>query len=295
MTKQLVLIHGRAQQNLDPTDLKKFWVDSWKAGLNKNGLDIPLADEDIRFPFYGDALADLVSGKQGDEIADVIVKGENAGEAEREFIRSIILETQNHLKIGDEQVEAVSDAIVTEKGILNWKWVRNVLQAIDYYVPYASSTGISLATRDVYLYLKNPGFQNVVDAGVRSAFDAKRETVVVGHSLGSVAAYSLLRREGEALGWKVPLFVTVGSPLAVTAIKNALHPSKAPACVDKWFNAMDSRDIVALYPLDSTNYPDAQPIDNKTDVNNETPNRHGILGYLSDPVVAKRIYDAVIT
>lgn len=294
MTKQLVLIHGRAQEGLDPSDLKKHWLDSWKTGLERNGLEIPLSDEDIRFPYYGDTLADLVDGEEGDEIAEVIVKGDNAGEAERDFIRSIILETQERIGISDEQVDEANDEIVNEKGILNWKWARNVIKAFDYYVPYASSTGISLATRDVYLYLKNPGFQNVVDSGVRSAFDANKETVVVGHSLGSVVAYNLLRREGESLGWKIPLFITVGSPLAVMAIKDALHPSNAPACVEEWFNAMDSRDIVALYPLDATNYPDAQPIENKTDVDNETTNRHGILGYLSDPIVAKRIYDAVV-
>ncbi len=35
-------------------------------------------------------------------------------------------------------------------------------------------------------------------------------------------------------------------------------------------------------------------IENKTDVDNPTENRHGISGYLTDAVVAKRIYDALI-
>ena len=43
--------------------------------------------------------------------------------------------------------------------------------------------------------------------------------------------------------------MTLGSPLAVTKIKQMITPIGHPACVKKWFNAMDERDIVALYPL----------------------------------------------
>jgi hypothetical protein len=59
---------------------------------------------------------------------------------------------------------------------------------------------------------------------------------------------------------------------------------------------MDTRDAVSLYPLDVQHFPltpPVRPIENKIDVDNPTDNRHGISGYLGDPVVAKRIYDAV--
>jgi hypothetical protein len=55
--------------------------------------------------------------------------------------------------------------------------------------------------------------------------------------------------------------------------------------------------VVALYPLDPKNFPidPAVPaIENKRDVDNDTDNRHGISGYLGDPVVARRIHDALI-
>ena len=56
---------------------------------------------------------------------------------------------------------------------------------------------------------------------------------------------------------------------------------------------MEERDIVSLYALDETHFPVDPAIENKTDVDNFTENRHGIAGYLSDKVVAKRIYDAL--
>lgn len=293
MTRQLVLIHGRSQENLNAIDLKAQWVDAWKQGLAKNGLTSPIADHDIRFPYYGQTLFDLVKDKPANEIAEVIVRGDDTNDKEALFVRDILQEIQKQSGITDEKVQELSAEQITERGILNWKWVRSILIALDTYVPGASSTSISLATRDVYLYLKNPGFQNIIDNGVRSAVTPGMETVVVGHSLGSVVSYSILRRDGKALGWKVPLFVTLGAPLAVTAIKEALKPIKHPECATKWFNAMDRRDIVSLYPLDADHFSVTPAIENKTDVDNPTENRHGISGYLSDSVVAKRIYDAI--
>jgi hypothetical protein len=56
---------------------------------------------------------------------------------------------------------------------------------------------------------------------------------------------------------------------------------------------MDDRDTMALYPLDNSHFRVTPPIENKTDMDNLAENRHGITGYLSDAVVANRIYDAL--
>ena len=292
MTRQLVFIHGRSQENRDATEMKQEWVDAWRAGLAKSALTIPIAESDIRVPYYGQTLFDLQQNKPASEVAKIIVRGEGVNEAETAFIRSMILEIKKAQGITDEQVQQVADKLILERGPLNWEWVQSVLKALDTYIPGASSSSVALATRDVYLYLKNPGVQNVIDTGVRTAFTPGVETVVVGHSLGAVVSYNVLQK-GQALGWKVPLYVTLGAPLGVKVIKDTIAPIKHPQCASKWFNAMDERDVVALYPLDAAHFPVTPAIENKTDIDNPTPNRHGISGYLSDAVVAKRIYDAV--
>jgi hypothetical protein len=133
----------------------------------------------------------------------------------------------------------------------------------------------------------------VIDSGVRAAVTPGVGTVVVGHSLGSVVSYDLLRRDGPALGWRVPLYVTVGSPLGVGAIRRLLTPVAHPSCAGRWLNAADHRDIVALHPLDPTHFSVDPAVENTQHVVNTTPNRHGISGYLSDPVVARRIHGAL--
>ena len=190
-------------------------------------------------------------------------------------------------------MEEIVGSEVVARGPANWEWVQAMVAAIDRHVPGASGAGIAIATRDVYQYLRNPGIRDVIETGVRAALPNGAEAVVVGHSLGTVVSYNLLRREGSTQGWQVPLYVTVGSPLAVTAIARALRPNRHPECVGHWFNAMDEADVVSLYPLDVTHFDIDPAIENKTDVRNRTPNRHGISGYLSDPEVAKRIHGAL--
>jgi pimeloyl-ACP methyl ester carboxylesterase len=290
MTRRLIFVHGRSQENKDASQLKAEWIAAWRKGLAQNGLDLPIAEADIRFPYYGQALYDLVQGRPQEEIANVIVRGHSVGEAEAMFVRSVILETQTRMGITDEQVRTAAGDVAIEKGVLNWEWVHSVLKALDKHVPGASGASVAIATRDVYLYLKNPGFQRAIHAGILPAFEHDGETVVVAHSLGTVVAYNMLRSHGTSLEWNVPLFITLGSPLAVGAVKSALEPCDHPPCVSAWFNALDEGDVVALYPLDENHFPVEPPIENKTDVDNPTPNQHGITGYLSDPVVAARIH-----
>src|SRR5690606_2009178 len=120
-----------------------------------------------------------------------------------------------------------------ERGVLNWRWVHGLLRTIDRRIPGASGATVALVTKDVYQYLKSPGIRDAIETGVREAIDSGVETVVVGHSLGSVVAYNLIRREGQALGWKIPLLITLGSPLAIGAIKRQLRPIKHPECVTR--------------------------------------------------------------
>ena len=293
MSRELVFVHGRSQQHKNAVDLKAAWISALSAGLEKSGLALPIGEDEIRFPYYGDTLDTLVRDPAAADVPDVIVRG--AGDtAEKEFVAAVVTEIKNQTGIDDEQVRTLAGDVAIEQGPQNWRWVRAILSAIDTHVPGGSGAGLALATHDVYQYLRNPGIRDTIEEGVRNAITSGTETVVVGHSLGSVVSYNLLKRDGQELGWNVPLYVTVGCPLAITAIRRALMPIGHPACAPQWFNALDPQDIVALYPLDATHFDVDPEIENKTDVDNDTPNQHGISGYLSDATVARQIHDSLI-
>ncbi len=297
MTRRLVFVHGRAQEAKDSVALKAEWIDCWRKGLAKRGLKLPLAESDIRFPYYGDTLAQLCSGMSEADAAKVVVRGTGIDDAEKEFTRKLAAELRK--RITDAQFAEVAGRGAVERGLLQWEWFHNILQAMDRYVPFASSTSIALFTHDVYQYLHDDAVQGVIDEGVAAAIASGVETVVVSHSLGTVVAYRLLRKLGAERGWHVPLFVTLGSPLGVEPVRDKLKgeaPTRCPECAKGWFNAFDKGDVVALYPLNTKAFPldPAMPaIENKDDVDNPTPNKHGISGYLGDPDVAERLYRAV--
>ena len=74
-----------------------------------------------------------------------------------------------------------------------------------------------------------------------------------------------------------------------------ITPIGHPACVKKWFNAMDERDIVALYPRSKKYFQVAPQIENKTDVQNPTDNRYDISPDIcTPPEVARRIHAALM-
>jgi hypothetical protein len=294
MRRELVFVHGRSQQHKNADDLKKAWIDAWKQGLAKSSLGLPIGEDAIRFPYYGDTLDGLVRGVPDDQLARVVIRGEDEDRQQQAFVAAVLDEIRRNAGVSDEQVAEEAPGDVVERGLQNLRWVQAILKAIDRYVPGGSATSIALFTHDVYKYLTNPGIQDVIDRGVCEAFSEGVETIVVGHSLGSVVSYRLLAREGPKLGWVVPLYVTVGCPLAIGRIKSALRPVSHPKCASGWFNARDPRDVVALYSLDAAHFDVDPAIENKADVRNHTDNRHGISGYLDDPVVARRIHDALI-
>lgn len=296
MSKKLVFIHGRAQQNKDAAALKKEWIAAFREGLDRNNLQLPISETDIRFPYYGDTLYQLAQGADPATVAAVVVKGTGpADAAERKFMQDVLKEVAEKVGITDEEIEEEIPSEVVEKGPLNWGWVQGILKVIDRRVPFGSSASVALFTKDVYQYLTNTVVRDKIENGVLAAINSEEPTVVVSHSLGTVVAYSLVRREGLPRTWKIPNFITVGSPLGVTKIRQSLAPISSPAVVGSWFNAYDERDVVALYPLQKPHF-DVSPasITNKRDVKNQTENRHGISGYLNDPEVAKRIYDAIV-
>ena len=105
-----------------------------------------------------------------------------------------------------------------------------------------------------------------------------------------LTAYSVIVRDTRRL--QIPWFITVGSPLGTRAVRDQFRPLRYPP-VDGWYNAFDPRDVVALYPLDGENFPVQPPVENNGTVRNHTDNRHGIVGYLDDANVAKRILGRV--
>lgn len=288
---RLLLVHGRAQEGKDPVKLQQEWVAALHRGAAKSGSALAPRVE-VAFPFYGDLLDAYARQMDIPLTSDVQARGEQNDEFLK-FQYEMAESIRQGAGIPEEKVNAEFDGPVQERGPLNWKWVQAVLRAIDKNGRGMNQASLELFTRDVFLYVTRPAVRDAIDRLVAAKL-TEEPTVVVGHSLGSVVTYSVLVNDRRAL--QVPLYVTVGSPLGVRAIRDRLRPIRYPQpAVASWYNAFDPRDVVALYPLDSANFPVTPAIENKNNVDNYTDNRHGIVAYLDDRAVAQRILSGLVT
>lgn len=285
---RLMLVHGRSQGGKDPVKLKAEWLGALHKGLQKSRLAMP-PDINIDFPFYGNLLDEYV--RQFDLPADpaIVPKGSPAFDEFAAFRAQIAQEMQAKAGITDLQVQAERRPAPSEKGIQNWEWVQAIIRLLDRHISRISQTTIEVFLRDVFLYTQRDVVRRAIDKIVLDSLSPDT-AVVVGHSLGSVVAYNVLNVAAR----KVPLYVTVGSPLAIRAVRNTLGPISNPVGKTGWYNAYDDQDLVALYPLDAANFDVNPAITNKASVHNWTDNRHGIAGYLDDPSVATIIHSGIL-
>lgn len=286
---KLIFIHGRAQGGKEQNILRKTWIDTLKSGLKKSGLTLPIPENNILFPYYGDLLDKLID--EFNKPAEAIVKkGVEMGSNDARFFYDFLNEVAENANITTEEIEKEDPNITTQKGPLNWEWIQSILKAIDKNSNWSESS-IKIFTYDVFLYLTIPAIREEINSEVKKKF-SNESCIVVGHSLGSIVSYNILR---DMPTLTVCKFITVGSPLGINAVKKYLKtPIKMPESVKNgWFNAYDDRDVVALNPLDEKHFNITPLIENKSDVNNHTTNRHGIEGYLNDKVVAKEIFEAL--
>lgn len=290
MTKPvLVLVHGRAQGGKDEAELRELWLETLRIGFGASRRS--RVDElDVRFPFYGDLLDELVA-HSGTPLASAVPRGAEAtlDPAFADFQVSILETVRARRNIAQDQILSERGLAVAERGPLQWAWVQAMLRTLDR-VPGLSGTMIERFTRDVWVYLTDEQVRRAINDTVAKCLRPQERCVVVGHSLGSVVTYDVLRSATDA---KVALYATVGSPLGVGPIRRMLAPLKYPAVAAAWYNAFDERDAVALCPLDDSTFPVRPEIENYDQVKNGTDNAHGIIGYLNDPVVAGRIFDAL--
>ena len=287
--RELILIHGRSQQHKVAGKLKKAWIAALQKGMTNAGLQLQIDDEQIHFPYYGDTLIQMIKGSE--TVVSVSVKGgkDTFTDAEAQLLDQVVWELLATKRITKAQVskeQTPKGAAVTPKGPLNWGVTLAGLRKLNDLG--FGTLALELCTRDVYRYVKDDSITRRINQGVARAFN-DHEAVVVAHSLGTVVAYSMLSGMGGQKGWKIPTFITLGSPLAIRAVNQLIPSIGMPSCVGAWYNGRDPKDTVALFPLAPNHFPNLGIIA-KNDIDNKTKNRHSIEGYLGDPDVARWIH-----
>ena len=285
---KLLFVHGIAQGGKNEAELRQVWTESLQEGFAKAGLRWP-RDVVIDLPHYGDVLDQFVEAEDLPPSASLQGKGGGAANTYDTFLREALMDLQE-AKVPEAEVRAELDPAAPQaKGPQNWAWVRAVARVIDRRLTPLSAFTIDRALREVFVYTRRADAAREINRLIDAALTPE-PTVVVSHSLGTVVAYHVLRAAG---GRDVRGFVTLGSPLGLKALADTLGVLEHPVPKAGWYNAFDPRDIVALRPLEAPYFEVDPGIDNHCAVDNNTDNRHGIIGYLNDAKVAARIARAL--
>lgn len=291
---KLVLIHGRAQGDRIEEDVRREWIDSLNAGLDKSGYHLNL-EEIVAFPFYGKQLDEYIEKAEAyksDELNPVRSGAHSfVNEAEQiAYYESALSEIAYKTDINIADRAELNALQGQKRGPLNWEFVQELMVYLDKK-KILNDWVIKTITQDVFMYLNVSFIHKEINKLVKSAIP-KEPCVIVGHSLGSIISYLILKNSPEL---QVKEFITLGSPLGTEAVKKYIQPLIKPTCLlGNWYNAYDERDFVALNPLDRKHFNINMTIENKNNVNNSTDNKHGISGYLMDAEVAQRIYQALV-
>lgn len=302
---QLVLVHGRGQEEFAPNHLKEEWISALMTGAKLAGLSVNrrALQASTSFPYYARILVPhavqhatgFLSGNKTRKTA----QPNSASSKFEESYRKQLIKTlsRDRMKVRESRPQTLGSA-----------FGRRMAQIVDGFFNGAIGNFIKAVLADVHTYLNDAAVRaqvnKLVATEIREAASRGQQVVVVGHSLGSVVALEALHQVKVSL--RNIRFVTLGSPLAITAVRSSLeyHLPRQwiwPSSVSSWINASDQRDYVALCStLDRDeffkSFNNLRPnkrrradVYNIIDVKNATDNNHGIAGYLSDPLVARAI------
>lgn len=273
----VLMIHGIGQEGISPSALLTKWTSSLHAA-SPNLLDSSATE----LAYYGTTLAKW-SDARGENTIDMgggqDIRLDNP--SEMEFMSRVLGEVASEKGISELDIEANShsaDGLIPMDNFIARRLV-GLARCIEALSPDKGRLLLRLVKQG-HTYLSSAGAADAVDSIVRPHLQRSPQ-VVISHSLGTVIAFKLLRemeQNGNAV--EIPLFITMGSPLAVEAFKSKLGlPRRKSALVKRWVNFYDPSDFVSLgKPLDEENF--ANGIVNDGKVRNSTANAHGIIGYL---------------
>jgi hypothetical protein len=277
-TKRIIGIHGLKNKPA-PGVLRAWWTAAIAEGLSRN-REGQRVDVDLALAYWADVMypSPVVVAEEGEPY----VAAEGTGPLPRGISIRRIAAARIQEGVG-KVLELVFGTPVTED---------MVRDALETRAPDLHRYGHDRAAREAV--------QERLTEELRAAHAGGRPIMLIAHSMGSIIAYDVLAAAGRALpGLRISHFVTVGSPLGLSPVKEIIAaPLRVPECVERWSNLADPRDHVARWDTrlssDFRENSGGAEISDHLVVNGYVspsgkPNPHKIYGYLRTPEMSELI------
>lgn len=255
----LVLVHG-----VGGPQTVSAWIDPLNRSLSQLGYPALGADDAVIVPDYSSAFG---SSLEGDTPA---LTWERPSDEEYQEARLSYLARRARL------AREIGRARLSDPGF-GWALVPDKAAGI---------AGQSLGW--VRRYVQESDVRERVWRMVLRDLPARGPVVVVGHSLGSVVVADLLPRLPR--GVVVDCFISIGSPLAISALRRHSRPLRKAFPFDRvrgWLNVYDPGDVVTIGRGIASVFPAVldEPV--------ALRRAHDLTGYMSHPAVAIAVGEAV--
>ncbi|WP_405749066.1 lipase family protein [Streptomyces sp. NBC_00012] len=281
---RIVGVHGIRQSKTSKSRLTAEWCKAINRGLGALGQPV-IPTTALELPHWTSLLA-RGADRLGPE-DDPFDAAVPLSESEAEFVVGALEEV-----VHQEDLARVQELPLQTLGPPQLWPARltRLVMAYDRRFPRGGGKLFVSAMREVRFYLYEPDLAAQVRALVAEAF-GENTSVVVGHSLGSVIAYDLLRR-GQIPPDRVSgvrTFVTCGSPLGIASVRRGLNiadgePLKLPGDIE-WVNVFDPGDVIT----GGRGLSDVSPGTTDAEVANGIGDSHSVLRYLRTTPVARAI------
>lgn len=239
---RLVLVHGINHQGLSSNWIIDEWLGALKTAVSPAEFSV-LKRREIVAPFYGDVLHAETQHSSASGADAVPMSVGQSQDGELEFMGFALQEAASALGISEAQILASNPSDeALEQGFPHDRRIIALASALESLSPFQGRILLRVLSQ-AYVYLRKPQARKKVDDIVRPAI-ADGPCVIVGHSLGSVVTFNLLREES---GPQIPFYMTIGSPLAIKSVQSALgRPQRRPTRVNRWLNGGDRNDFITL-------------------------------------------------
>lgn len=148
-------------------------------------------------------------------------------------------------------------------------WLYRLGDLLPFLIRPLASEKTELHLRDLHRYMHNSNgiadhAREMLKVTLRAAWESKRPTLLLAHSMGSVIAYDSLwemtHRDGDRL--VLDQLVTMGSPLGQDYLKKRVKGNgrrgreRYPHNIRRWINLASVGDMTAIYPELADDYGD---------------------------------------
>jgi hypothetical protein len=254
----IIFVHGIANEQMTADALEAEWKTQLGGAMRLAGHG-DLADRvqlsakdpnaiECRMAFYGDMFLERMA--QGSDLEDLF-ENQTAQVLAEGWMRNLAERGEGEQADDARRDIAAADpqrAAAQGKGAVTGLAVRLLTKVPWFAGPtFGLATFAERALDQVTRYLDDPKIRPIAQERMLDLLGPGTKAVVA-HSLGTVVAWEALCRRADRP--ELPLFVTLGSPLA---LQNVIYPRlwpqppKYPPQVRRWVNVASKDDFVAAY------------------------------------------------